>query len=145
MKLADIINEWDKDSIIKKDDIIGESVKIPRLHHKYYGFMLNELSTERQLSTQFKDLEYKKFLWYSGKMEKDELDKLGWEPCDLKTLKADMQRVLDADSDLIKLKVQVSIQEDKINYLKSILQNISNRSFLFGHIIEARKMELGQL
>ena len=82
---------------------------------------------------------------YTGKLSKEELDKLGWEQCDIKTLKADLPRILEADPDILKIKGQLGVQKDKIDYLKAIIQSITNRSFIFGHIIEARKMEIGQL
>lgn len=145
MILADIISQWDIDSNIDNENIIGESVKIPQLHNKYWKFLLTESSVHRTLESKLKELEYNKWLLYSGKLSKEELDALGWEQCDIKSLKADIPRMMEADVDILKLKGQIGVQKDKMDYLKAIIQSISNRTFIFGHIIESRKMELGQL
>lgn len=143
MTLNDIINHWDTDANINKDEIIAEGVKIPRLHNKYWKFYLTESAIHRTLESNLKTLEYNKWLLYSGKLSKEELDALGWEQCDIKSLKADIPRMLEADTDVLKIKGQIGVQKDKIDYLKAIIQSISNRSFIFGHIIEAKKMEIG--
>ena len=143
MTLNDIIKQLDIDSVIDNGNIIAESVKIPVLHNKYWKFYLTESAISRTLEGQLKTLEYNKWLWYSGKLDKTDLDNLGWPQCDTMTIKTDIPRVLDADQDVLKLRGQIGVQKDKIDYLKAIIQSISNRSFIFGHIIEAKKMEVG--
>lgn len=141
--INDIIKEWEIDSNIDKNEIIGESVKIPKLHNKYWKYYLTESAIFRALESKQKELEYNKWMLYTGKLSKEELDKLGWEQCDIKTLKVDVPRMLEADIDVQKIRGQIGVQKDKIDYIKAIIQSISNRSFIFGHIIEARKMEIG--
>lgn len=143
--INDIISEWEIDSNIDKNEIIAESVKIPKLHNKYWKYYLTESAIFRSLESKQKELEYNKWMLYTGKLSKEELDKLGWEQCDIKSLKADVPRMLEADQDVIKLRSQIGVQKDKIDYIKAIIQSITNRSFIFGHIIEAKKMEIGQL
>lgn len=141
--LDNIINEWDIDCKIDPRNLIEESIKIPRLHHKYYKLMLIHSKLLRKQEDSLKKLEYTKWLYYQGKLDKTDLDKYGWEQFDLKVLKTDLQKVLDADDDISIKKQNVADQKDIIEYLKSILQNISNRSYLIGHAIESQKLEIG--
>lgn len=42
MKLADIMNEWDKDSKIDEANLATESIGVPRLHSKYLRILTTE-------------------------------------------------------------------------------------------------------
>jgi hypothetical protein len=37
MKFEDVFASWEKDSVIDRTELADESLKIPKLHHKYYS------------------------------------------------------------------------------------------------------------
>lgn len=143
MKLDDIINEWDIDCQIDFGNLITEATKVAELHNKYYKIFLIESKTLREVQEKYNKIQYEKWLYYSGKMDKADLEARGWQPCDIMFLKGDVQRVMDADDDLIKMKLAVGIQSDKVKYLNDIIGVINKRTFSIGHAIDLKKMELG--
>jgi hypothetical protein len=86
-----------------------------------------------------------KWEYYCGKLSEDQLKELGWEPFDLKILRQDVDIYLDADKDLIELKNKMSIQEEKVDYLSSILKGITNRQFHIRDAISWRKFLNGSI
>lgn len=143
MLMNDIIELWEKDSQINRSDLIGESLRIPQLHQKYYKIYLEERKLLKEHEENFKTFEYHKWMYYQGKLSEEDIKKYGWQQCDIKYLKTDIQKVVDADSDIIERKLKIARQQEKTEYIKSIIQSLNNRSFLIGHAIEAMKFEHG--
>ena len=56
MKFEDIFDEWKKDCDIDRTDLAVESLKIPKLHHKYYMWYIAEKNALRKLELQMKEL-----------------------------------------------------------------------------------------
>jgi hypothetical protein len=139
MKLDDIFASWTSDSTIDKTELGIESTKIPTLHAKYIKIYAQENLLFRRLTSEYKSLECKKFEYYSGKMDEDDLKLLGWDQFDKRILKQDVHRYLDADADLIKKLLSLDYQKEKVETLKSILSTINGRSF---HISNAVKWHL---
>ena len=87
-----------------------------------------------------------KWLYYTGKIDKDSLDNMGWEPfeLDIKSRnKLDLERFLEADKDMIDIQEKIEYQKEKISYLESIIKTVVNRNFLVKNIIDWRKFTSG--
>jgi hypothetical protein len=143
MKTDEITVMWQEDVYINRDNLIMESLKVPQLHSKYYNILIMEQKLLRTMEQKVEQFEYKKWLYYQGKLDKSDLDELGWKQCDLKFLKTDVQKVVGADEDVGRYRIQLSLQKDKVKFLESILDSIVKRSFLLGHAIEMHKLEYG--
>jgi hypothetical protein len=104
---------------------------------------LVETKNLKILQESYKKLEYYKWLYYQGKMGKQDLDKFGWEQFDLKILKSDIQKVIDSDEELTQRRLAIGEQQDKVDFVKAVITNLNNRSFLIGHAIEMLKFEHG--
>lgn len=143
MKLEDIVNEWKIDSKIDRIHLTEESLKCPILHSKYYEIYIHEKQLLKTHEEKFKNFELAKWLYYQGKMDEAELKSRGWEQFDLKLLKTDVQRVLDGDTDIIEYKLKISQQYEKVEFVKSILQSIHQRTFAIKNAIEHIKFESG--
>lgn len=143
MKLEEIEKLWAEDSKIDQLRLSEEAARTPQLHHKYYQILIRETLLLKKKAEEQKQLEKDKFLYYSGAMTDAELKARNWEQCDLKVLKPDMQRFIDADGDVIKMKLEYALLNEKVNYLKSILEVINNRSYLISNIINWEKFTHG--
>jgi hypothetical protein len=73
------------------------------------------------------------------------LKELGWEPFDLKILRQDVDIYLEADKDLVELKNKMTMQEEKVEYLNSVLKGIMNRQFHIRDAIAWRKFMNGSI
>jgi hypothetical protein len=56
-----------------------------------------------------------------------------------KILKSDIESFLDIDPEILDLELKIGVQQEKVEYLKSILQSINGRSFVIKNFIEERK------
>ena len=130
MNLEKIREEWANDSVIDKIDMDKVSLETPKLHSKY----LDELSSKR-LNYKKYEVEYnillkKKWLWYTDKLSKEEIDELGWsyDPFEgHKVLKADYNYYFNADKDLTDLKLKLEYLTECIDVLKDILNILTWR------------------
>lgn len=143
MKLEEIHEHWSKDSRINTTDIAGESVNTPKLHGKYLHILSGERMKLRQLREQKKELIRVKTDYYMGRLDHDEMKTRGWEPFAMRLLKNDVPTYLDGDQDMIKINLQIGVQEEKVEVLESIIKIISNRGFSIKSYIDWKKFENG--
>ena len=143
MKFEDIFDEWKRDSEIDQTDLGNESLKIPKLHHKYYMMLLSERSSLRKLESQMKQLKLSKYEFYS-QGHTEETKKLGWElPPRGIILKADIPMYIEADRDIIDLSLKIGIQGEKVEFLDSIIKSLQTRNFLIKNAIDFLKWTNG--
>lgn len=136
MKFENIFDEWKRDSEIDQTDLGNESLKIPKLHHKYYMMLLSERSSLRKLESQMKQLKLSKYEFYS-QGHTEETKKLGWElPPRGIILKADIPMYIEADRDIIDLSLKIGIQGEKVEFLDSIIKSLQTRNFLIKNAID---------
>ena len=129
MKLEEITSLWEQDSKIDKTELAEESLKIPQLHHKYYKIYSNEKLILRKLNTEYKQLRLEKYEFYT-QGPNEETDEKGWKlPASGRILKADVLQYIEADTDLINLSLKIGIQEEKIEFLESIIKTLNNRGY----------------
>ena len=146
MKLESIQELWTSDCVLDDLQLDVESTRIPELHNKYFKIFSDEKLRLVKYESKMKELSKLKWRYYTGKLDKDSLDKLGWEPfeLDIKSRnKLDIDRFLNSDKDIIEMQEKIEYQKEKINYLESIIKTIINRNFLIKSIIDWRKFTSG--
>lgn len=146
MKLESIQELWTSDCVLDDLQLDVESTRIPELHNKYFKIFSDEKLRLVKYESKMKELSKLKWLYYTGKLDKDSLDKLGWESfeLDIKSRnKLDIDRFLNSDKDIIEMQEKIEYQKEKINYLESIIKTIINRNFLIKSIIDWRKFTSG--
>lgn len=141
-KLDELLNMWAKDSVIDRTEPGKELINIPQLHSKY----LNILSRHRLLSkeAEFKYNKMKKVKWeyYTGKLDKDQLEKHGWEPFPF-VLKSEITTYFESDEDLNKLIAQKMLHEEIVDVCQSILKELNNRAWELRSFIDWEKFIQG--
>lgn len=143
MKLSDIRTMAEQDAVIDETELGSESIKIPQLHNKYLVLMQDEKFLLQQMNIQFHQMKRLKWEYYTGKMDKDSLDELGWQPFQLNVLKKDLDLYFNADEDLIELKGKIIYQESKIDFLENTLKTLNNRNWVIRNAIEWNKFIQG--
>ena len=145
MNLEDILKEWETDCQIghRLDEA---SQNTPQLHAKYLNYLTQaKLHLKRAEVTQnilLKD----KFLWYSGKMSQDDIDRRGWEhdPFDgLKMMKSDLNYYYESDKDLQASESKIVYYKTMCEALKEIVESLRWRHQTIRNIIEIRRFEAG--
>jgi hypothetical protein len=139
MKFEDIFVLWEKDSDIDKTEIADESIKIPKLHSKYYKIFCYEKIQLRQLEAELKKLHLEKYEFYTQGHTKETKEK-GWElPAKGLILKGDIPMYIDSDKDMISLSLKIGSQQEKVDLLESIIKTINNRGYLLKTIVDWSK------
>jgi len=134
------IREMAKDDLpINEEKLDIESLTIPQLHGKYLNIYQDEKIVLHGLKIEYRKLKKLKWEYYTGKLDQETLKKYNWEQFDLKILRQDIDLYLEADDELIALEKKLLIQEEKVDYLQSILKALNNRKFHIRDAISWRK------
>lgn len=132
---------WDKDSQIDIDNLHEESLKIPVLHSKYYDIFNNLVLLKAKAEQQRKNTRHERYEYYSGKADPDVYVR---DPFPKKVRDKDaMTKYLDADEKLSSISMKIEYYQVMINYVDSILKQISNRTYQIKNSIEFLKFQAG--
>ena len=143
MNFEDLKRHTERDMKVDDTQLDLESLKIPQLHNKYLNFLQEERFNLKKMGFDFASLRRSKWEYYTGKMSEEDLEEKGWEPFDLKILKADIDMYLDSDNDMILMKQKITYQEEKVFYLESVIKEIGQRNWEIRNAIEWRKFVSG--
>jgi hypothetical protein len=143
MKFEELQYQWTLDCEMDETELSHESIKIPQLHNKYLIFYSNEKLKFKEIKYLFAGLIKRKRDYYSGRMTAEELEAADWEPFQYKLLKADVQEYIDADDNVIESKKLLALQEEKVNYLESIVKSLTTRGYLIKNAIDWKKFTEG--
>ena len=131
------------DLIMDETELDKESMKTPQIHNKYLIFHTDEKLILGKMKSDFNVIRKNKWLYYTGKLSKEELDEFGWDTFDLNILKTDIDKFLDSDEDIIALANRIFLQQEKVNYLESVIKIINNRQWYIRSVIDWLKFTSG--
>ena len=129
MNLDDIRQMANQDMQMDETELDIESMKTPQIHNKYLIILTDEKLVLGKIQSDKYILKRKKWLYYTGKMSKEELDNEGWEPFDLNILKTDIDKFLESDKDIITSTNKILLQQEKVNYIENVIKIINNRQW----------------
>lgn len=146
LNLEDVLKMWAKDSEIDDLRLDEASKKTASLHAKYLEMLsVSKLQLKRR-DMEFKVLLKNKWLWYNGKMQKDEIDRLGWEYDalnGLKILKGEMDYYYNSDPHIQEMQAKIDYLKTLIETLEEIINNIRWRHSTIKNMIDWRRFESG--
>lgn len=143
MKLEEIQDMWERDASIDRTELGEESLRIPALHAKYYKIYSAERAVLRKWESEYKQLHKDKFEYYNGTISEEDLKANGWEPFMLRILKTDISMYMDADKDIAKAKSILASQNDKIEFVESIIKSLPARGYQIKAAIDWTKFTSG--
>ena len=141
MDLEQLQDLAEKDLKINDTELDLESLKTPQLHNKYLKFLNKWKLLLTKANIDYYTLRKDKWEYYTGKAEERVYKE---QPFDLKILRQDIDKYLDADGELQKAKQKVRYLEVVIDYLDKTVKQISNRGFLIKSMIDWRKFINGE-
>ena len=140
MKLSEIQDEWKKDCEINQGDLGEEATNVPRLHAKYVSLLTNIKLQQRKSDTEYYKLRQVKEKYYRGELSREELADLGWDQYQLnKPLKNEIDNMLQADDDIIRLVDKVEYYKTVAYLLEQIIKSINSRTWDIKSAIEWKK------
>jgi hypothetical protein len=143
MKLEEIQNLWDIDSQIDRSELGDESLRIARMHAKYFKIFSQERLLLRKMEADLKELYRDKYEYYNGNISKELLDQRGWEPNPLKILRTDIPMYLDGDADMKLANLKVEMQNEKVLFLESIIKTLGTLGYNIKNAIDWARFQGG--
>lgn len=146
MNLEQLHAEWKSDSQIEFNKLDVSSVETPKLHAKYLELLSTYKLKLKDAEFKQKELMKNKWLWYNGKLDQQEIEKLGWDPDPfdgLRILKGEMQHYVEADPELVASEAKIAYLNTMIETLKEILESIKWRHQTIRNALEWKKFEAG--
>ena len=135
-----LYDEWAKDAPIDQTEPHKALERIPRLHQKYQTILSNHRLRVKNLEFDYNEMRRWKTLYYQGLLNNpDDMTKYNiQEPYPTEHKNRDIDGILAADEDLTKLVMKKVIQEEIVDYCKSILKELNNRTWALNAIIKWR-------
>ena len=144
--LKEILDDWKKDCEISETHLDESSRKVPLLHSKYLEKLMNaKLFLKRSEFTQ-KTLLKQKWLYYNGKMDQEEIEKLEWDPDPfdgLKVLKGEMDYYYDSDPEIQKSEEKIQYWKTLTETLSEIINNLNWRHQTISNMIKWKQFQSG--
>ena len=144
MKIDELKEMIDKDAAFLKEEshMDTSSLSIPELHAKYLSIIYDERLALDYFKVEYKVLKRDKWIYYTGKADPEVYAE---KPFNLNILKADVDKFLDADTDLNALHLKVRSQEEKLNLMTEIVRSIIGHSYQVKNAIDWKKFLNGEL
>lgn len=143
MKLEEIQKLWEHDSKIDRTELGEESLRIPQLHSKYFKIYSDERMVLRALERSLSILKHKKYEYFNGTISQETLNSEGWEPNPLKILKSDIPMYIDSDADIQNIQARIDMQQEKVEFVESIIKNLPARGYQINAAISWEKFKVG--
>ena len=142
MTLEELQNIVEKKLKINDTELDLEALKTPQLHNEflkhYNKFKLMKTKASAELAT----IKLHKWEYYTGKADPMVYQQ---KPFNLKILKQDVDKYIEADEDYQKIKQKVDYLETIVDFLDRTIRQIQNRGFLIKDAIEWRKFTSGAI
>jgi len=142
MDIEQLQEQVDKDLKINDTELDLESLKTPQLHNKYMKHLTKFKLMLSRAESEYNTLKRDKWEYYTGKSP---AEIYAQKPFDLKILKTDIDKYLEADEDLQKQKQKVDYLNAVVDFLDRTIRLISNRGFTIKNAIDWRKFTSGAI
>ena len=138
---------WEKDGQIDELKLDDTTIRMARIHSKYLELLTIAKMTRKKRELEYKTLLKDKWLYYNGKLSKEQIDAFKWEYDPFgglnKPLKGDMNYYYDADTDIQRSQALLEVQKIQVETIEEIMNTIRWRHQNIGNIIKWRSFEAG--
>ena len=142
MTLDELQAKAEKDLRIDDTELDLESLKTPQLHSQYLKTYSTYALMMKKAEGDYSKLHIKKWLFFTGKADPQEYKDKNF---DLKVLRQDVDKFIDADEEVIKSKQKIEYLKQICGYCESTLKQINNRTFQIKNAIEWKKFTMGSM
>jgi hypothetical protein len=139
--LETIQKMWETDSKMDIDNLHTDSLNIPILHGKYHELYNNILLLRKKAEQQRKNIRHERYEYFSGKADPEVYIE---NPFPKKIRDKDtMQKYMDADTKLSGVSLKIEYYSVMLDYLESILKQITQRNYQIKNAIDFMKFNSG--
>lgn len=145
--LESLLEEWEKDSVIDDNNLDLATVATAKMHAKYLKILSKHKLLLRNAELEQKTLLKDKYLYYEGKMCKEDIDARGWsyDPYDGLSVKTNKfkEHYYETDAEIQQSEAKLCLLQNIIDVAKEILDTLRWRHQTIKNLIEAKKMNDG--
>ena len=142
MDLEQLQELADKDLKINDTELDLESLKTPQLHNKFMKHLTKFKLLLTRAEDEYKILKRNKWEYYTGKSDPAVYQ---LKPFNLKILKQDVDKYIEADEEMQKATQKVKYLETVVDFLDRTIRQVSNRTFTIKNAIDWRKFTSGAI
>ncbi len=142
MTLDELQAKAEKDLTIDDTELDLESLKTPQLHSQYLKTYSTYALMMKKAEGDYSKLHIKKWLFFTGKADPQEYKDKNF---DLKVLRQDVDKFIDADDEIMKQRQKVEYLKQICSYCEQTLKQINNRTFQIKNDIEWKKFTMGSM
>ena len=142
MNLEEIQELVDKDLKINDSELDLESIKTPQIHNKYMKLLTKFKLMLSRNESEFHIIKKQKWEYYTGKADPSVYAE---NPFNLKILRQDVDKYIDSDEEIIKLKQKSDYLNTVVDFLDRTVRQISNRTFTIKNAIDWKKFISGAI
>lgn len=143
MTLDEMKAAWETDCHIDSLNLDASTARTPHLHSKYLGELIDNRLRHTKTQLQLLELRSKKTKYFRGEMSKEELDAEGWNQWQHRTLKGEIEGLIESDPDIQKLMGREAYIKTVIFFLENVLTELKSRSFHCKNILDFQKFRAG--
>jgi hypothetical protein len=140
--LDELKQDWAVDCEIQ-EDLAAAAIQTPKLHSKYLDQLIEAKLRLTKIANDIAILKVDKGRYFRGEMTKEELTDRGWVQWQYRTLKSDIDGLIEGDADYIKLSTRESYMKVVVSFLESVLGEIKNRNWSIRAAIDYIKFRAG--
>jgi hypothetical protein len=142
-RLEELLDEWDRDSLIDRTELGDAAIQGARLHSKYLRYLAIERLKLAKLIEAGKELRLAKHEFYTQGPTK-ETQEQGWQPPAIgRPLNKDVPLYMDADKQVIEHNLKVAYQSEIVKAIDLIFVAIKARGFDIGRKLDEMKLRMG--
>ena len=142
MTLDELQAQAEKDLSIDDTELDLESLKTPQLHSQYLKTYSTYALMMKKAEGDYSKLHIKKWLFYTGKADPQEYKDKNF---DLKVLRQDVDKFIDADDEIIRQRQKVEYLKQICKFCEDTLKQINNRGFQIKNAIDWRRFTEGSM
>jgi hypothetical protein len=143
MTIDELREQWAVDCQLNEDDLSGEALRIPMLHSKYLNELIQYKLKQTKVQMDIAQLRALKGRYFRGELTSEELKERGWDQWSYRTLKSDIEGLLEADPEIQVLVVRDQYTKTAIYFLESCMSELKNRNFAIKSAVEWIKFRAG--
>lgn len=143
MTLDELRESWAKNCSIDVEDMTTAASRSPNLHALYLDELIQYKLKLIKIQTDMIQYRARRVRYYRGEMTREELLELDWPQWQYKTLKQEVDGLIDAEPDYIKLVTREVYTKTVIYYLESVMSEIKSRQFHCRNLIDWAKHRAG--
>jgi len=143
MTIDDLINKWKSESIINREAIGEEILKISDLTFQWQRLLMEENLKLKTLQTEYDKIYLERYRFYTEgpKTLKDKEDVKKIPPVVI--LKSDVEKWLQADDQIIQISTKIFVSKEKIGFIQSALWELRGRGKNLQNFVQWEKFMAG--